>query len=83
LDAAVFVCTAQASAGNFTVPSAVLQQLPAVSADPTTGSLGLLSVVATPSTNTGTFNAPLTAGGNIENAVFLYLIGASKSVGFN
>jgi hypothetical protein len=82
LDAAVFVCTAQASAGNFTVPPAVLQQLPAVSADPTTGSLGLLSVSAMPGTNT-TFNAPLTAGGNIENAVFMYAIGASKSVGFN
>jgi hypothetical protein len=83
LDAAVFTCVAQASAGNFTVPSTVLQQLPVVSADPTSGAVGLLSVGAMPGPNTGTFTAPLTAGGNVDSATFFYTIGASKSVGFN
>ena len=83
LDAAVFVCTAQASAGNFTVPSTVLQQLPAVSADVTSGSIGLLSIGAIPGANAGTFTAPLTAGGNVDSAAFIYSIGSSKSVGFN
>jgi uncharacterized protein (TIGR03437 family) len=82
-DAAVFTCLAQASAGNFTVPATVLQQLPAVSADVTSGSVGLLSVNAAPAPNTGSFTAPLTAGGNVDNATFLYAIGSSKSVGFN
>jgi hypothetical protein len=61
----------------------VLQQLPVVSADPTSGAVGLLSVGAAPAAGAGAFTAPLTAGGNVDNAFFLYAIGSSKSVGFN
>jgi uncharacterized protein (TIGR03437 family) len=83
-DATVFVCIAQASAGNFTVPSSVLQQLPAVSSDITSGSMGNLMVVAVPdsSKGQGVFSAPLTAGGTIDQGYFSYSIGTSKTTGW-
>jgi uncharacterized protein (TIGR03437 family) len=85
VDATVFTCTAQASAGAFSVPSSVLQQLPQVSADPLSGAFGNLSVFATPdaSRGQGIFNAPLTAGGNVDFAYFYYSVGSSKLVGYN
>jgi uncharacterized protein (TIGR03437 family) len=78
LDASVFTCTAPASAGNFTVPTGVLQQLPA-----TTN--GMLSVMAVPdaSKGQGTFTAPLTAGGNLDQGFFTYSIGGLKTTGWN
>jgi uncharacterized protein (TIGR03437 family) len=84
-DVAVFTCIAQASAGNLSVPSSILQQLPQVSGDITTGSIGSLSVfaIADPARNQGVFSAPLTAGGNIDFGYFSYAVGSSKSVGFN
>ncbi len=84
-DVAGFTCIAQASAGNFSVPSAVLQQLPQTSGDVTSGSIGNLSVFAIPdaSKGQGVFSAPLTAGGNVDFAYFSYAVGSSKTVGFN
>jgi uncharacterized protein (TIGR03437 family) len=84
-DVAGFVCIAQASAGNFSVPSRVLQQLPQVSGDVTAGAIGNLSVLAIPdaSRGQGVFTAPLTAGGNVDFAYASYAVGSSKTVGFN
>ena len=84
-DVAGFTCIAQASAGNFSVPSAVLQQLPQVSGDVTSGAIVNISVLAIPdaSKGQGVFSAPLTAGGNVDFAYFSYAVGSSKTVGFN
>ncbi|MEK7405972.1 MAG: hypothetical protein AAB225_12760 [Acidobacteriota bacterium] len=83
--ATVFDCVAQASAGSFTVPSSVLQQLPAVPNDPTGGSFGSLSVFATPdiTKGQGVFSAPLTAGGTTDQASLSYSIGSTKTTGWN
>ena len=84
-DVAGFTCIAQASAGNLTVPSSVLQQLPVVSGDITSGAIGAIAVLATadPAKGQGVFTAPLTAGGNVDFASFSYSPGSSKTVGFN
>jgi hypothetical protein len=84
-EVAGFICTAQASAGNLSVPSAVLQQLPQVSGDVTSGSIGTVSVLAIPDAGRGqgVFSAPLTAGGNVDFSYFSYAVGSSKNVGFN
>lgn len=81
-DATIFSCIAQASAGNFSVPSSVLTQLPAVSSDITSGSMGFLSVLAVPdaSKGQGVFTAPLTAGGSIDQGYMSYAIGTLKMV---
>ena len=80
-----FNCTAPASAGSFTVPSSILQQLPAVSGDATTASFGLLSLFAVPdvSTGQGTFTAPLTAGGTIDVGALGFEVAFSKTTGLN
>jgi uncharacterized protein (TIGR03437 family) len=79
-DVAGFTCTAQASAGNLTVPSSVLQQMPQVTGDITSGSIGNIQVLAVPdpSRGQGVFNAP-----NVDIAFFTYASGSGKSVGFN
>lgn len=79
-DVAGFTCVAPASAGNFTVPSSVLLQLPPASADPTSGGIGLFSVNAI---NSSRFTAPLTAGGSIDQGAFSSAVGPSKTVGWN
>jgi len=82
----LFTCTAQASAGSFTVPSSVLQQLPVVSGDMTSGSFGILSVVAAPDSTKGqgVFPAPLAAGGTmIDQGYFSYSVGGAKMTGYN
>jgi hypothetical protein len=83
--ATIFDCVAQASAGTFTVPTSVLQQLPVVSSDVTSGSFGNLGVLAIPdpSKGQGTFTAPLTAGGSIDQGFFSYSVGTLKTVGWN
>ena len=80
-----FNCTAPASAGRFTVPSSILQQLPAVSGDVTSASFGLLSLFAVPdvSTGQGTFTAPLTAGGTIDVGALGFEVAFNKTTGFN
>jgi uncharacterized protein (TIGR03437 family) len=83
--ATLFSCTAQASAGNFTVPSSVLQQLPVVSGDLTSGSFGILAVMAAPDSTKGqgVFSAPLAAGGTIDQGYFSYSVGGTKMTGWN
>jgi uncharacterized protein (TIGR03437 family) len=80
-----FNCTAAASAGSFTVPSNILQQLPAVSGDATGATFGLLSVSAVPDTSKGqgTFTAPLTGGGSIDLGVLGYEVASTKIMGYN
>jgi uncharacterized protein (TIGR03437 family) len=76
-----FVCIANAGAGTFTVPASILNQLPAVTAAGlSAGSTGLLGVFSTPSPVA--FSAPLTAGGTINNALFLALLGIEGSAAF-
>lgn len=64
VDSGVFRCVTTADKGAFTVPSSILQQLPASSA----GSSGGLNV----SSNSAivTFTAPLAAGGNLDYGYF-------------
>ena len=80
-----FNCTAPASAGSFTVPSSILQQLPAVSGDVLTASFGLLSLFAVPdvSTGQGSFSAPLTAGGTIDVGALGFEVAFTKTTAFN
>ena len=80
-----FNCVAPASAGSLTVPTNMLGQLPAVSGDASSATLGTLSlfVVPDPSTGQGTFTAPLTAGGTIDLGILSYSIGALKTTGYN
>jgi len=83
--ALAFNCIAPASAGNFTVPANILGQLAAASGDTTSASIGTLALFAIPdpSTGQGTFTAPLTAGGKIDQGVIIYGIGALKTTGYN
>jgi uncharacterized protein (TIGR03437 family) len=78
-DSWTFICTTNAGAGTFTVPSSVLQQLPAsqVISGVSTSSLTVGSA-----TNPATFTAPLKAGGNIDTGVALAFTGTSGSVTF-
>jgi len=80
-----FTCLAPGSAGTFTVPAAVLQQLPAVSNNATGTSFGTLSVFAVPdpSTGEGVFTAPLTAGGKIDQGILGFGVGTNMVVGYN
>ena len=70
-----FICLTTAAQKTFTVPSSVLNQLPAS----TSGSLAVLSSVAPTSAN-GQFTAPLTAGGDINFGTFLALSGTGGLV---
>ena len=81
--ATIFICTAQASAGAFTVPVSVLQQMPVISNSE--GSAGTLAVMATSDTSKGQglFSAPLTAGGTTGLSFFTYTIGTTKGTGWN
>ena len=80
-----FICTAQASAGSFTIPPGMLQQLPAVGGDATGSTFGLLSLFAVPDIGKGqgSFTAPLTAGGAIDVGVFGYEVMFIKITGYN
>jgi uncharacterized protein (TIGR03437 family) len=83
-DATVFICTTTASRGSFTVPSSILQQLPATPANALTAGTGIgaLTVLSTtqPTTTNGTFTAPLTAGGNIDAGFFISTVGSLKTL---
>jgi uncharacterized protein (TIGR03437 family) len=81
-DVAVFACLAPASAGQYTVPTSVLQQLPAAAFDLTGGGLGMLIVMAQPDANAGKFDAQLTAGGAVDGARFTYEIGSAKTISY-
>ena len=71
---ATFICFSTAGAGGFTVPSSVLSQLPAVSAEQIANLAGngtlSVSTASTPSAGNGLFTAPLAAGGSINSAFF-------------
>jgi len=73
-DSWTFICTTTAGAGTFTVPSSILQQLPAsqVVSGVSSGSLTFGSATAP-----ATFTAPLKAGGNIDTGVSLAFTGTS------
>jgi uncharacterized protein (TIGR03437 family) len=79
-DSAFFFCTTTADKLSFTVPSSILSQLPATPPDAVNSGVGggTISIFSTsrPATNNGLFTAPLMAGGNIDNGVFLAGIGA-------
>ena len=81
-DVAVFACLAPASAGQYTVASSVLQQLPAAAVDLTGTGIGMLTVVTQPDASTGMFNAQLTAGGAVDGARFTYGIGSAKILSY-
>ena len=88
VDAAVFSCTTRAAAGTFTIPSAVLQQLPVATFNVTATSsgepfeMGALGVFAVSDAQTGTFTAPLVAGGDIDFGQFGYDIGELKLLSY-
>ena len=81
-DVAVFICIAPASAGQYTVPTSVLQQLPAATFDMTLSGIGMLIVMTGPDLNTGKFDAQLTAGGSVDGARFGYEIGSAKTLNY-
>jgi len=62
-----FFCVTTAGPGTFTVPASILQQMPA--------GAGTLEVVS--GVTPVNFSAPLTAGGTVNTAYFLALIGAA------
>jgi len=72
-----FVCTTNAGAATFTVPSSVLLQLPAISGSSTTGS-GFLEFAS--AVNPSTFTAALTAGGSIDSGTFTAFLGIGSNV---
>jgi uncharacterized protein (TIGR03437 family) len=67
-----FICTTTAGQKTFTVPSSILNQLPASSANG--GSLAVVSTI-NPTSGNGLFTAPVVAGGNIDAGFFLALSG--------
>jgi uncharacterized protein (TIGR03437 family) len=78
-DSYSFICTTTAGAGSFTVPASVLQQLPAAAAN-SVGGGGYLAFAS--ATAPATFTAPLTAGGNVDNSVFLSFVGNAALVSY-
>jgi uncharacterized protein (TIGR03437 family) len=83
IDANEFICITTAGAKTLTVSPAILTQLSPVAAGSTTQT-GFLEVVSTPvpAANNGLFQAPLTAGGNIDTGLFLALIGFGGPVSY-
>jgi uncharacterized protein (TIGR03437 family) len=80
-----FLCNAAGSAGSFTIPAAMLQQLSAVGHDPLNTTFGTLSVIAVPNPSSfqGAFSAPLTAGGTTDLGFLGYGLAYIKTVGYN
>jgi len=81
----LFLCNAAGSAGSFTIPAAMLQQLPAVGHNPLNTTFGTLTVLAVPNPSNfqGTFSAPLIAGGTTDLGFLGYGIAYLKIVGYN
>lgn len=79
VNATEFACTTTAGVGTFTVPASILSQLPPTTAAAIASGTGssFLEVATTvnPANGNGIFSAPLTAGGSINNATFLGLLG--------
>jgi uncharacterized protein (TIGR03437 family) len=86
-DASIFICSASASAGTFTVSSSVMSQLTPTPAGGLFSGAGIGAVSVSATTNVivgsnGTFTAPLTSGGNIDTGLFISTVGALKTVTF-
>jgi uncharacterized protein (TIGR03437 family) len=81
----IFTCSAPASAGSFTVPASVLEQLPPASNDLSSASFGGIIVSATSDATSGQgqFSAPLTKGGTVDQGYLYYSSGSSITVGWN
>jgi uncharacterized protein (TIGR03437 family) len=82
-NATLFICSTTGDKGTFTVPASVLNQINAVSAsDMSNGTgIGFLSVMSTtlPAGSNGIFSAPLTAGGTIDEGLFMATTGISNT----
>lgn len=77
-NSATFTCTTTGDKHTFTVPTAILQQLPATPSGAASGSaVGSLAVLttSTPSSGNGLFTAPLKAGGSTDYGLFTAGIG--------
>jgi len=72
-----FICTSNAGAAGFTVPPAVLTQLPKTSSITSGTSTGFLEVISGPSP--ATFSPSLTAGGTVAST-FSALVGSASTV---
>ncbi len=80
-DSGVFVCTARASAGTFSVPADILSQLPKTTGSIDNGtSLGSLAVALTGDGSTGRFQAPVVGDGQTKLGIFEYADGFSKTM---
>jgi uncharacterized protein (TIGR03437 family) len=79
----VFICTAPASAGAFTVPVSVLQQMPVISLSEGSAATLALMAISDTSKGQGLFTAPLTVGGTTDLAFFTYTTGTTKGTGWN
>ena len=77
-----FTCITTADKLSFTVPSSILQQLPATPVGATSSTAGAVLTVfanSVPSSGNGLFSAPLVPAGNIDSGLFLAGIGAFAS----
>lgn len=75
VDATIFDCVAEASAGTFTVPTSVLQQLPAV-APTAQDAFGYLQVLAIPDMTKGQGRFEAT---DLDRGFISYAVGSSKT----
>ncbi|HEV2447578.1 MAG TPA: hypothetical protein VGS58_16725, partial [Candidatus Sulfopaludibacter sp.] len=85
VDTTEFICTTTAGAGGITVPSSILNQMPAVSSTQlASGGFGFLEVASfvNPTNGNGLFTAPLTAGGNINQGLFTALVGTGATAAY-
>lgn len=82
-DAGRLTCSAVINAGSITIPSSLLSRLPPTPAAARDG-IGYLAVAsgAAPAATTGTFTAPLTAGGNVDYGFFLGRLGVFATTSF-
>ncbi|MCC6539593.1 MAG: hypothetical protein IT162_18725 [Bryobacterales bacterium] len=77
----LFYCTERASAGTFTVPVDILQQLDVAPLNPLAGTFGQINVQFVPPYDAGLFDATLTDGTKVDYPVFRYSLGSIKLVG--
>lgn len=77
----LFYCTERASAGTFTVPVDILQQLDVAPLNPLAGTLGQINVQFVPPYDAGLFDATLTDGTKVDYPVFRYSLGSIKLLG--
>lgn len=79
--AGTFLCVAVAAAGSITVPSAVLQQLPATPAE---NGIGYVQVSSwpQPAAGNGMFTAPLQTGTSIDSGIFLGRTGVFSTTSY-